>query len=485
MPRAATSRVLETVQKQLAAAMVPTIGGVLASADREEARVGEVDAILDVYGNRWHLKGGRLTVLAAQANGVEMQPQAVALPPVLECEARTMIATDDNGFIWAGLRRSRHLFRLNPRGPGYTGRGAPDLLRAQQRYHPTTSAHTFWQRYEPPPDVTLEMLAPSISGMCAIGTFSDGVQYELSIAADGVSLASPVQPAPEGLHWRAISARLECGNHDITAAEAGGRVFISGGAMHYRGFPATHFEFDSVWSLGPGDLERPSGWRVETHFPPAPPQQVSPREYNGLCTVGRELWVVGGSISASQPAVSRPDDRLPMTSVMAYNTVSKEWRTLPPMVRARDACVAEYVDGRVWAMCGVNVDTIESIAPSQEDSWQEEVDLQLPAGWDYYNVSCVLHEKIYLFGNGGLLGFTPATRQWDETLPSPPVRLPSLSLTPQACDYWRTFAVEPMSCELSVLRRAVDRAVHLPSYGHASWSHLGDGWHRHKRKESH
>lgn len=242
--------------------------------------------------------------------GGEAQPQLVALPPALEGDVRTIITTDDNGFVWAGARGTRHLFRLNPRGPGYTQRRAPELFMAQQRYDPTISAHSFWQRYEPPVDLTLDALVPSTTGFCAIGTFSNGGRYELSIAAGGASLATPVQPAPSGLQWRAIGARLECGNHDVTAAEVGGRVFISGGAMHYRGFPASHWEFDEIWSLGPDDLERPLGWRTETHFPPAPPQQVTPREYNGLCAVGSDLWIVGGSVSASQPAASRPDDRV-------------------------------------------------------------------------------------------------------------------------------------------------------------------------------
>ena len=205
---------------------------------------------------------------------------------------------------------------------------------AQQRYDPATSAHTFWQRYEPPVDLTLDALAPSTTGLCAVGTFSNGGQYELSIAADGTSSATPVQPTPSGLQWRAIGARLECGNHDVTAAEVGGRVFISGGAMHYRGFPAIHWEFDEIWVLGPEDLERPFGWRTETHFPPAPPQQVTPREYNGLCAVGSDLWIVGGSISASQPAASRPDDRVrvarsTLPHISSLSTEKSSWHRYP------------------------------------------------------------------------------------------------------------------------------------------------------------
>ncbi len=413
-----SGRVLETVQKQLATAP---------RAESTAAGVNTAQVLVDMYGNHWELSGGVLSVLPAQTRSMEAQPRPVSLPSQLKGDVRTIITTDDNGFIWAGARGTRHLFRLNPRGPGYTGRAAPELFAAQQRYDPTTSAHTVWQRYEPPLDVTLEGLSPSTTGLCAIGAFSDGVQYELSITGHGVSSATPLQPglAQSGLRWRAIGARLECGNHDVTAAEVGGRVFISGGAMHYRGFPAAHWEFDELWSLSADDIDRPFGWRTETHFPPAPPQGVTPREYNGLCTVGSELWIVGGSISASQPAATRPDDRVPMTSVVAYDTISRQWRALPSLLRARDACVAEYVDGRIWAMCGVGVDTIESIAPADEDCWKEEVDLQLPAGWDCYNVACVLQRKIYLFGNGGLLSFTPATRQWDASLPPPPVSFSS------------------------------------------------------------
>lgn len=132
-------------------------------------------------------------------------------------------------------------------------------------------------------------------------------------------------------------------------------MYISGGAMHFRGVPAVHHEFDEVWSLDPSAMDNADGWEVASHIPQSPPNHVSARCYNGLVAVGEEeLWVIGGSVSASQPSASRPDDRVPMRSCWSYNTRTGGWSPLPDLLHARDACTAEYVAGRVWVTGGVN-----------------------------------------------------------------------------------------------------------------------------------
>ena len=99
--------------------------------------------------------------------------------------------------------------------------------------------------------------------------------------------------------------------------------------QHYRGFPAIHHEFDEVWALDPAEMDSPEGWQVAAHMPISPPNNVSVRCYNGLVAVGPDtLWIVGGSVSASQPRASRPDDRLPMKSCWAYSAATGEWSRL-------------------------------------------------------------------------------------------------------------------------------------------------------------
>ena len=196
-----------------------------------------------MYANRWCLHPDRRDALLVTPPNGSGERQAVHLPPELHVETAA-IAVDDNGFVWACSPGSQHLFRLNPRGPGYNaGATGPTVFLAQQRYSPDVSAHTYWQRFEASAlPASVVGITSSLQGLCAIVSLSDGADYEVCMNADGVSSAKPTSvatPAVSGAGrrpwWRALPARLPCGNHDITAAEIGGRVYISGGAMHYRG----------------------------------------------------------------------------------------------------------------------------------------------------------------------------------------------------------------------------------------------------------
>ena len=396
---------------------------------------GAGTGVRDMYGNTWRMgggavtadDGGRLPLHVLPAGGGHAAAQPVALPEGLS-PGQYLLAADDNGYIWVAGTFSTEIYRLCPRGPGYTGGAAPAVFAQQQRYSPDTAAHRFWQRFDPaalPEGAIVTALTSSQTGLCVVATLSGGCgDVELSIGADGVAMAAPAAAGAAATpRWRAAGARLECGNHDVTAVECGGKVFISGGAMHFRGFPATHHEFDELWALSPSALDEPNGWRVEAHMPATAPHGVRVRCYNGLVTVpGRaggagacdgggeeaaatdaEIWIVGGSVSASQPRVSRPDDRLPLRSVAAYNPQTRSWRELPSLAHARDACTAEYVNGRVWVVGGVGVTAIESIgvsssisaedqqgveqAQQQECCWRYEGDV--PAGFDVYSPACV------------------------------------------------------------------------------------------------
>ena len=106
-------------------------------------------ALTDMHENRWTLRGGALTVTPPPGGG---ERQAVAIPPELQdaTAAPPALAVDDNGFVWICAPGSRHLFRLNPRGPGHNGGGTgPAVFAPQQRWSPDTAAHLLWQRFDP------------------------------------------------------------------------------------------------------------------------------------------------------------------------------------------------------------------------------------------------------------------------------------------------------------------------------------------------
>jgi hypothetical protein len=67
----------------------------------------------------------------------------------------------------------------------------------------------------------------------------------VALGADGaVRLARPAAVDPAG--WRALPGVLPCANHDIAAAVVGEHVYVVGGALWWRGFPAREHMFDEV-----------------------------------------------------------------------------------------------------------------------------------------------------------------------------------------------------------------------------------------------
>jgi hypothetical protein len=177
-----------------------------------------------MYANRWELRNASQPAQAAQLYVLPAgrdEWQAVTLPPpLLEADGQPTIAVDDNGYLWAAGRGSRHLFRLCPRGPGYTLDSAPAVFLQQQRYSVDISAHEYWLPFDPaalPLGATVSDLESSLQGYCAQAVMSDGRAYEVSIEPGGRSVASPAPAELAGRpRWRSVAARLPCGNHDIT-----------------------------------------------------------------------------------------------------------------------------------------------------------------------------------------------------------------------------------------------------------------------------
>ena len=215
---------------------------------------GQSKHLIDNYANRWSVgPGGRL---CATAPGRSHE----LVTSIEEHGVVVDFAVDDNGYVWS-TDGERALRRLNPRGPHYGPPGGGGGVE----FSAPTSDHLIWQTFadDQLPPGKIASLTSSSTRDCAIVTMDTGAQVEVSIEA-GVSSAGAVPPAPTGPRWEAAGGRLPCGNHDIYAAECNGRVYVSGGALWYRGFPARAAEFDEVWKLHPNKLDDADGEREVT-----------------------------------------------------------------------------------------------------------------------------------------------------------------------------------------------------------------------------
>ena len=363
--------------------------------------------VRDNYANVWSIEidPGSHTLLVIPAGS--KTPIPVATPPA--CGAIAGLAADDNGYVWI-TDGARGLFRLNPRGPPYgpPGRGGGVEYSAPDQRH--TVWHVFDSKFALP-DGSIASLECSGLRDCAIVTLSTGATLEVSMDAEGLSSVASVVPSESsGARWEVCGGRLPCGNHDIYAAECGGKVYVSGGALWYRGFPARMAEFDELWVLNdPSSVDARDAWSVVPDKMPPLSFDRGPRGrlyatgpgsrcYNGLAALEDELWVVGGCCSSD----GIPNNRTPQDSCVVYNIVTKAWQEAPSLNYARSACVAGAVGGRIY--CMGSSDVVESIHPS-EDTWRVEGKLPFGAG---AGASCVLDEKIFIVDRGGVFAFDPA-----------------------------------------------------------------------------
>jgi hypothetical protein len=214
----------------------------------------------DIMGNIWTLEGGVVRVHPAQLpDGEEVEVEAPA--------GVVSLAPDFNGMVWC-TTGGRELFRLNPRGPGYTDNGM--MKRDTPGCEPTANVgtwsgdvneHKVWVPFpaDALPDGAIVSLAASVtSDRCAV-TFDSGTVCEVELSAAGeVTVTSPrgaaaPQPLPKrstttvthpdgtvvsvvteeaaGPTWRMLPGLLPCGNHDIFAAGCNGKLYTTGGAL--------------------------------------------------------------------------------------------------------------------------------------------------------------------------------------------------------------------------------------------------------------
>jgi len=214
----------------------------------------------DIMGNTWKLEGGAVSVLPAQAG-------AAGAFAAVEAPAGVVSLTPDfNGMVWC-TTGGRELFRLNPRGSGYTDDGMSK--RDTPGCEPTenvgewsgdVSAHTKWAPFPAdalPAGAIVSLAASTTSDRCVV-TFDSGATCEVELSAAGeATVTSPSGAAepptkrtrttvthPDGTvvsvvteegaaapSWRMLPGLMPCGNHDIFAAECNGKIYTTGGAL--------------------------------------------------------------------------------------------------------------------------------------------------------------------------------------------------------------------------------------------------------------
>ena len=391
-----------------------------------------------IMGNDWKVEAGEVQVLPAQGGGWSSVPS----PPG---GSVTAVSPDFNGMVWA-TTGGRALFRLNPRGPGYTDDGM--TKRDTPGCEPTDNVgawsgehtHTVWAPFpaDALPAGSIASLAPSPTSDRCVVTLDSGATCEVELSAAGEATVSSPGAAPvaapqkttttvnhpdgtvvtvvtEELEdppaWRMLPGIMPCGNHDIFAAVCNGKIYVTGGALWWRGYPALMHEFDELWAFDPAAMDSADAWSVAGKMP-------SSKCFNGIATLGTKLYLPGGCKSGpwndaeeAEPGSGRekgvPNQRLDQDSLFIYDTADDSWAVGPSLNHARNECVAETVNGRVYAFGWTTA--VESIGEGETEWRVEPTPCPVAPGGGMAGQcsSTELDGIIYICGDFGLLAFTP------------------------------------------------------------------------------
>ena len=381
----------------------------------------------DHYGNEWRLTAsGQLEMLAAGAASV------VALE---QPDSAQSVATDDHGFVW--LVAGAKVYFSNPRAiadtetpdasarqpgsPGIFTAVKPELLpgtptRLQRSdagmmlVHCTSEGGT-------EPVVELQVKGRDIGG-----PFTSGHTTEVSVS---------LELTPADANWEVLPARLPCGTHDNYCTTANGRVFVVGGATHYRGFPAVAHKHDELWAYDPADAD--AGWTVVGRIPEG-------CLYSGMATLDGRVYVIGGGGGGALRAECWTFDAASTSEATA------DRRAAPSLPFPRLGCVAATANGRIWVVGGSGGETgfgtkplceLLSIAPG-ETEWR--VDPPAPAELHAATLAgCELNGLFYVLGGAAparFLAFDTASGTWDESLPNHPLASQASAMAAHEGEIW-------------------------------------------------
>ena len=384
--------------------------------------------VRDHYGNEWRLTpSGQLEVMVPGAVGVVVWEQ-------LGSPAQS-VATDDHGFVW--LVAGGEVLFSNPRAivdtetpdasaqqPGSVGTftavksellpGAPNRLERSDAG--MVLVHCTGE------DEAKSVVELQVVGRDIGGTFTSGHSTEVTAS---------LEPTRANAHWDVLPARLPCGTHDNHCTTANGRVFVVGGATHYRGYPAVAHTHDELLAYDPADAN--AGWAVVGRIPQA-------HVYSAIAALDGRIWVIGGG-------GGRAPVRDECWSFNATSTceAAADRRSAPPLPSPRLGCVAATVKGRIWVVGGTGGETgfgnqplreLLSIAPG-ETEWRIEppAPAELPAGT---LAGCELDGVFYVLGGtpARFLAFDITRGTWDASLPNHPLGSQAAAMAAHQGEIW-------------------------------------------------
>ena len=379
----------------------------------------------DHYGNEWRLTpSGQLEVVTPDAGGVVAWEE--------QGYPAQSVATDDHGFVW--LVAGGEVFFSNPRAIADTE--TPDAS-AQQ----SGSADAFTAVRSTLLPGTAVRLKQSDAGMVLVHcTSANGVESVVELQVVGRDIGGPFtsghttevtasrELTPVNAYWEILSARLPCGTHDNYCTIANGRVFIVGGATHYRGYPAVAHVHDELMAYDPG-----AGWKVVGRIPDG-------HVYSAMAALDDRIWVIGGG-GGRRPIQS---DCWTFSAVSTCEATADR-RSMPPLPSPRLGSVAATANGRIWVVGGTGGETgfgnqplreILSIA-SDETEWRVEppAPADLPAAT---LAGCELDGIFYVLGGtpARFLAFDTTKGIWDETVPNHPLGSQASAMAAHAGQIW-------------------------------------------------
>jgi N-acetylneuraminic acid mutarotase len=128
----------------------------------------------------------------------------------------------------------------------------------------------------------------------------------------------------------------------------------------------------------------------------APPLPI-PLDHVGVSTDGSRIYVVGGF--AAGDMARRPSDRL-----FIYDPIQNNWQEGTPMPTARGALTADFINGVLYAVGGINSSHIpvatNEVYDPVSNSWSETTPMPTAR---HHHTSAVANGQLYIIG-GRILG---------------------------------------------------------------------------------
>lgn len=201
---------------------------------------------------------------------------------------------------------------------------------------------------------------------------------------------------PRADRWsEAAAAPLAGGGDHCNVAAAAGRLYLLGAIRIGSNFAdGNTYEYDP----------RTDRWTTVAVMP-------TPRGASGVAVIGTKIYVAGGLAGGTS-----------VNDFDVFDTATRQWTGLPPMLTRRDHLTAQAVNGKLYAIAGraANVFTANEEFDPATNTWTARAPIPTARGG---LASGVINNRIVVFGGEGSSGtpegtfrqneeYDPATNTW-------------------------------------------------------------------------